>query len=78
MTNYRTFFIPSERQVSKKKMDLYTMFRVDGLDMSSKIQALLVEYEQLGYDLSSINPVQSTVSGMTYTEGMLIVLHKKS
>ena len=77
MSNYRTFFLPSERQVSKKKMDAYTMFKVDGINMASKVQALLAEYEKLGYQLSSMNNMQSTVSGMTYTEGILVVLHKK-
>jgi len=76
MTSYRTFFLPSERQVSKKKMDAYTAFKVDGLNMASKVQALLAEYERLGYTMQSMNNINSTVSGMTYTEGIVIVLKK--
>lgn len=76
MTSYRTFFLPSSRQITKKKMDTYTMFKVDGLDLASKVQALLFEYEQLGYQLVSMDNIQSTVSGMTYTEGVLVVLKK--
>ncbi|MDA9773586.1 hypothetical protein N9B82_01400 [Saprospiraceae bacterium] len=76
MSNYRTFFIPSEKQKFKRKMEGYTNLLVDGENLSAKIQSLLFEYEQLSYELHSMQAIQSTASSFTYTEGMIVVLKK--
>jgi len=76
MSNYRTFFLPSEKSIPKKKMEKYTQYIVDGVNMSSQVQSLLFEYEQLGFELNTVQPILSTNSSFTYTEGLLVILKK--
>lgn len=77
MTSYKTFFIPST-QIIEKKMDKHMGFKVDGLVLKTELQALLSEYEQKGFEFVSMQPVTSTNSNFTYTEGLLVVLKQKS
>ena len=70
---YKTVFIESDRiNPSKLSAD----FIINGDHLARDIQGAIVEYTEKGYVLEQMENINSSYSGMTFTQGMMLVFKK--
>lgn len=67
---YVTIFVEAERVTSSKFNMNYT---INGDHLARDVQAAITEYSIKGYQLDQIQPVTSSQSSVSYTQGMLLV-----
>lgn len=75
MKLYKTFFIESKQQFKSKTEKNYTFFP-DGIALENELEALLTRYTPDGWELHSIQSVQGSKHSISYTRGLIVVLHK--
>lgn len=67
---YLTIFVEAERTNPSK---LSADYSINGDQLARDVQAAIIEYSKKGYQLDQIQPVTSSISTMSYTQGMLMV-----
>ncbi|MEZ5058633.1 MAG: hypothetical protein R2879_16480 [Saprospiraceae bacterium] len=74
MFDYKVEYLPTSHY--KKK---WYMNKVDGLKLAKELEAMLIEYDEKGYELLKMDSIVTTEpsTAQTSTDGMLLVFKKK-
>lgn len=76
--NFKTIFVPSSFVPLKKGYKSYNA-RIDGVTLSTEINAAIVEMDEQGFELMQMESVVSAeYYGKTFTEGIILLFRKKS
>ena len=75
MKLYKTFYIESKQLFKNRSEKSYTYYP-DGIGLENELEALLTKYTPDGWELHSMEGVNGSRHSISYTRGMIIVLHK--
>ncbi len=76
MKIYKTFYIES-KQVFKNKTEKSYSYYPDGIALDNELEALLTQYTPQGWELHSFQAITGSRHSISYTRGLLVVLHKE-
>lgn len=76
MKIYKTFFIETKQQFKKRSEKTYTYYP-DGIALENELEALLSQFSPEGWELHSVESIIGARHSISYTRGLLVVLHKE-
>jgi hypothetical protein len=74
MFDFKVEYIPTSQYKQK-----WYLQKVDGLKLAKEIEAMLIEYDQKGYDLITMESITSgnPSTHTSQTDGMMLVFRKR-